>query len=323
MLSANLDPELTHQAQFHQQYGHLRDPHVRALAWLLSAPNLLEPAAPCWSGAIASLTEPETSIRSWLAQIDGAPSDLQFFIDEQKTARLGRYAERLMTFYFAHQHTLYVQNLQVQSERDTVGEFDFLLWCGKVLLHWEFATKFYLYVPGSPVPTLDRFVGPNLADALGAKLRKILTKQLALGRHPSAATYLPAPIEMAQVLIKGWLFYPLTTYLEPDSQQLGLNHQHCRGLWCLRHELDAWSGDAFFIMPRLEWLAPAKVCPTKVIDRIQLMQIIDSRFLIEESPILIARVEPVMGSYVETDRAFVTPNDWLLRATAEMRLARW
>ncbi|MEO8598457.1 MAG: DUF1853 domain-containing protein, partial [bacterium] len=32
----------TSQAGFHQRWGHLHDPHVRALAWLLSAPDMLD-----------------------------------------------------------------------------------------------------------------------------------------------------------------------------------------------------------------------------------------------------------------------------------------
>ena len=39
-------PEPSYQAGFERRWGHLRRPHVRALAWLLDAPDLLDPALP-------------------------------------------------------------------------------------------------------------------------------------------------------------------------------------------------------------------------------------------------------------------------------------
>ena len=43
------------QERFHRRWHWLTDPHVRALAWLIDAPSLLDPAAPQWAGRIAEL----------------------------------------------------------------------------------------------------------------------------------------------------------------------------------------------------------------------------------------------------------------------------
>ncbi len=48
-------PAATCQDGFHRRWGHLRDPHVRTLAWLLTAPDLLDLQAPQWRGLIATL----------------------------------------------------------------------------------------------------------------------------------------------------------------------------------------------------------------------------------------------------------------------------
>ncbi|HEX7634981.1 MAG TPA: DUF1853 domain-containing protein, partial [Noviherbaspirillum sp.] len=54
-MRAPTDPLPSHQAQFHRRWNHLNDPHVRTLAWLLDAPDLLDPQAPQWQGRIASI----------------------------------------------------------------------------------------------------------------------------------------------------------------------------------------------------------------------------------------------------------------------------
>ena len=123
--------------------------------------------------------------------------------------RLGLYAEKLMAFYYQQHGQLVAHGLQVRATRnDTVGEFDFLLDAGPDgVEHIEFATKFYL-LEGSAASRFDTFVGPNLADSLGAKMRKIVDKQLALASHPAAQALLPRPVLRARALVKGWLFYP-------------------------------------------------------------------------------------------------------------------
>ncbi len=134
------------QARFHRRWQHLNDPHVRALAWLLDAPDLLDPQAPQWRGLIATLTGvPDRQAIAWLAELDAAPDALHAYLDIGPYTRLGRYAEKLMAFYFQHRGTLFAHGIQVRAGKNhTVGEFDFLLREGDALLHLEFATKFYL-----------------------------------------------------------------------------------------------------------------------------------------------------------------------------------
>ena len=118
-----------YQTRFHKRWSTLHDPHVRALAWLLDAPDLLAPADPRWQYKIASLPKDAAHhAKPWLHALDAAPAELHGFLAIHPLTRLGRYAEKLMAWYFRHQGTLFAHGLQVQAgKNDTIGEFDFLL----------------------------------------------------------------------------------------------------------------------------------------------------------------------------------------------------
>jgi hypothetical protein len=302
------------QEQFHRRWQHLRDPDVRALAWLIDAPGLLDPAAPQWNAKIASLPDGAgTDAASWLAELDRDPSRLQAYLGVQPFTRLGRYAERLMAFYFEHLSILVANGLQVRANKnDTVGEFDFLLRKDGALVHWEFATKLYLLEAGSTGAEADYFVGPNLADTLGLKMRKILDRQLALGKHPAAQAYLPQPIAAAQALVKGWLFYH--EHQAAAARPAGVQPTHCRGFWCALSELDRTGAEHYMILPRLRWLAPARADQAQMVDGATLAGMLSAHFAGDTMPVLIALLRIEEGIGIEFARGFVVPDDWSSRA---------
>lgn len=304
----------TFQAQFHRRWSHLTDPHVRDLAWLLDAPDLLDHGASQWHEQIATLADHAAKDAAiWLAKLDAAPAALHAYLDVRAFTRLGRYAERLMAFYFGYRGMLVAHGLQVRAgKNDTVGEFDFLLRKGTALLHWEFATKFYLLHTGDDGSHSDYFVGPNLADTLRAKMHKILARQLMLGQHPAAQMYLPQPVDSAQALIKGWLFYPCN---DPIPQlSMGLSDGHCRGFWCSLAEIDGVadgvSGEQFVILPRLRWLAPAKISAGLGLGRSELQEALRLHFAQDNMPALVAVLEQKGDCLVETSRGFIVPDGW-------------
>lgn len=300
-----------YQAAFHRRWGHLRRAPVRALAWLLDSPDLLDAAAPAWAGQVASLGPVTPDVAAWLADLDADPAPLEAALGERVHTRLGLYAEKLMAFYFAEQGRLIAHGLQVRAERnDTVGEFDFLLDHGPDgLEHIEFATKFYLH--GGGAAGLDALVGPNLADSLGVKMRKIFERQLILGRHPAAQPLLARPVTLARALVKGWLFYPIGAW--PSMQ--GVAGGHCRGFWCPLSALDGLPGDDFLVLPKLQWLAPLRTdCFDWVLDRAQLRAELEDRFAASTTPVLVALVRRRDGAIEEVERGFVVPDGWQARA---------
>ncbi len=306
------DPDASFQAQFHSRWNHLNDRHVRALAWLLYAPDLLDRQAPQWHGKIARLP-PTSDDGAWLAALDRAPQALHAYLEMQPLMRLGRYAEKLMAFYFRHRGILVAHSLQVQDDNSTtIGEFDFLLRDGRDLVHWEFATKFYLLETGEAAHGPGYFMGPSLADMLSAKMRKVLERQLALGQRPAAQRYLPQRLAAAQALIKGWLFYPAGAR-QPQASS-GLSAAHCRGFWCVLEELDRQPGEHYALLPRLGWLAPAKIDGPECIGRAALQDRLAVYFRQHRAPALVALLAWHGTVALEVRRGFVVPDDWQRRA---------
>ena len=305
-----------YQTQFHQRWHALSDPHVRALAWLLSAPNLLNPTAPQWQNKIATISMHD-DIAAWLMELQQAPEELHRFLDIQKFTRLGLYAEKLLAWYFQKKENLFAYGLQVRKgKEETLGEFDFLFWRESQLIHWEFASKFYLLNSGlsknAPNYQAEYFVGPNLADTLAAKMRKILDRQLALGTHAEAQALLPQALFEAQALVKGWLFYRKDENLHSD--ELGLMDEHCKGWWCSIDEVDTHTSDCNFVLTRLSWLAPARVSCDAGLTKTALQQHLHQHFEMDSMPVMVATMREQNGELFEVDRGFVVPGDWQQRA---------
>lgn len=298
----------SYQAQFHQCWNHLNDPHVRALAWLLDSPDLLDLHASQWRGKIATLSgHGHTALHEWLTALDRAPALLQAAIEEKPNYRLGYYAEKLMAFYFQHQGMLLGHSVQIQSlMNDTVGEFDFLLRDRDEVMHWEFATKFYLHADMDEDASLNHFVGPNLADTLNAKMHKILEQQLLLGQHPASQARLPQAITSAQALVKGWLFYRGANAVQID----GISAAHCRGFWCTASEWQLSEDKHAIVLPRLQWLAPTKVPFALTADSISIKQTIRQHFEHDSVPLMVAVLEQNGEDAIEVDRGFIVPDDW-------------
>ncbi|WP_295997096.1 DUF1853 family protein [Rugamonas sp.] len=315
-----------YQAQFERRWGHLTRPHVRALAWLLDAPDLLDPHWPQWRGRIATLGHVPAATAGWLLALERDPVALDAALGARVQTRLGLYAEKLMAFYFAQHGTLVAHGLQVRASRnDTVGEFDFLLRDHGLLLHWELATKFYLLDCGEHRVADDgRFnclIGPNLADTLGAKMRKILDKQLALAGHPAAQPLLPQPVDRAQALVKGWLFYPLdggdgaATMPLSTPSIAGISALHCHGFWGALAQLRERAGERYIIMPRLHWLAPLKApLDTPALTHSELLALLRDQFGDAPAPVMVAAVAEQGAWLVERRRGFIVPDDWRAQA---------
>ncbi len=293
-----------YQSHFEARWPQLSNRHARALAWLLDAPDLLDPASPHWQGRIATLGAIAPATQDWLAALDRDPAPLEAALGTKHISRLGLYAEKLMAFYFAAHGQLVAHGLQVRADRtDTVGEFDFLLRDGADLVHIEFATKFYLL---DGADNFNGLIGPNLADTLGLKMRKIFDKQLSLSQHPAAQAVLPQPVTRAQALVKGWLFYP-----DGVQPMVGISQQHCHGFWMTQTQAQDLPEQHYAIMPRLQWLAPLKT--QDGISRAALLEQLNG----QEAPVMIAALQEKGEWLVEERRGFIVPDGW--RAQAAQR----
>lgn len=316
----------TFQARFESRWHFLTQPDVRALAWLLDAPDLLDPLYPLWGGQIASLGPVTPATAVWLMAQERDPAPLLAALGSRPCFRLGLYAEKLLAFYFEQHGLLLAHGLQVRSSKnDTVGEFDFLLRGGPSLLHWEFATKFYLRADAPESldkNSLDRLIGPNLADTLGLKMRKILDLQLALAQHPAAQRQLAQKVAQARALVKGWLFHPAGAV----PTLAGIADAHCHGFWCTLAQADQIEGDRFVLLPRLQWLAPWKAPADSAapLHRAELLATLAALFAgaPNPAPVLVAQVVRQGCWLLEQRRGFIVPNDWAAEAALRRRDGR-
>ncbi|WP_047258210.1 DUF1853 family protein [Chromobacterium subtsugae] len=279
---------------FSLPYAH---PAVRDLAFLLTSPS------PWPSGADLP---PERLLgadgAALLGRLEREPAPLLDWLAASHPKRLGKYAERLFSFWFrtAPHIRLAAENLTVINEtRRTLGEFDFLLWLDGEPWHLETASKFYLQLGNGP----DTLVGPSLRDAWRLKATKLAT-QLQLSRHPAAAAQLPDGFAACQTgaRLSGWLFYPAGQAWPPPSGALRGWHAPLLPAWP-----QTLSGSRWAWLPCLSWLAPALLDASRVHSQAALRE----QLLACAAPQLVAELQPAGGGlWRETARGFVTPDGW-------------
>lgn len=291
---------------------------LRDLAWLLFAPDTLTADIP----RLGEYTWPsqwrEEHVGNWLqrlAQLVLQPVPLMQAI-EPIPRRLGLYAEALMDFWMENDPAIDVvfRHQTVSENKRTVGDFDLVLRTRQEgLIHMELAVKFFLGLPGAT--GLDHWIGTTLDDSLAIKWRRVIDHQLQLSHHPSARELLPNGVSQRWCWFKAWMFYPITYELVP---QAFFSRDHCRGVWGNAEALLAhWTPDADVQwMPLLQRLAPALLprdaTPLRLHEAI-------AQWRQQEVPHarVLARFGYKAGAWREIERAYLVPDDWLLRATAK------
>lgn len=213
--------------------------HALRMRGFLDSPSLFAEALP-------------DGTRVFHAEGVGAVPD-DFSVGEDGAMRLGHMAER----YFAawlEAHPRYerrVQNLQVISDGQTLGEIDFIvddLRAGETL-HIELAYKIYVL----RITDEDaEWVGPNGKDSLHGKLQKLRSRQFPLASHPvcrkalSALGIAPEALQSA-ACIKGQLYVP-RGYRGPLPD--GLNPEAVAGAMMTRAEFESRDfGHVDFLVP--------------------------------------------------------------------------
>jgi hypothetical protein len=184
----------------------LKSRPLRDLAWCLLYSTLFTPISqlPAEWFNDDFIDDTDTKyLLLWLQKIDKDPSTLNKHLAEQRSIRLGIYFEQLMSFYFEHfevnderRFCLVAKNHQVNENKRTLGEFDFIIFDQKTknIKHVEVAVKFYLghqdYNKSSrkpiknnrPLHNWHNWVGPNFRDTLAIKMRHLQEHQLLLGQ---------------------------------------------------------------------------------------------------------------------------------------------
>jgi len=193
---------------------------------------------------------PQPPLLSKETILAGSPSLLTNFV-------LGKRAESFFKLALTHSDRFQIiaQNIQIQREKITLGEIDFLIddTVKNRQLHIELVCKFYVYDP-SFENELDRWIGPNRKDSLLQKTEKLTKKQLPLLHKPETQPYLSglnlkAEELQQEVCFKANLFIP-KKFKNKEFEHI--NNQCISGFWIHSEEFTETDYGSF------QFLAPTK-----------------------------------------------------------------
>jgi uncharacterized protein len=318
----------------------LTDPAVRDLAWLLFSPGLLREQAPLAPLATPWVNAGEAlAAARWLLQLDRDPAPLRDALERAHSTRLGRYAETLLGWFLAcgPAARLVAANVPLRQAGRTLGECDFLLKSSDGRrLHWELAVKCYLHTGGTePDAALADFVGPNLRDRFDRKRAHLVNRQMPLSASEEFAALGYGGPWLAQMFVKGWLFYREGAGTQAQPAELAPDHM--RGWWVTRSDWPVFAAHrraaGWSVLPRLAWLAPRRLAAgtdgtvkeRDMNERAAIATPVDPEALLDR---VVRRDEPEMvaafaddgaNGYVEQSRGFIVPDDWPARAQAFAR----
>lgn len=254
---------------------------IRDLRWVLETPSLIDDPL-----AVPTIRfEPEA--------ID--PDELDAFLTERASHRVGRYFESLVLFWLerirkveivAHGH-------QIRDGNRTIGEIDFLFRDEEGRLnHWEAAVKFFLHCPQ---PTGSHFPGPNAKDNFERKVSKLFDKQLPLSKEHFS------DVDIRKAFVRGVMFYHPNVG-EPDTLPYRLAGDHQRGRWIRSSELkflEQPTVRSFVIVPKPTWLAAPQTSPATIGE-------LENHFARFDFPMMLS----VIDEAKEERRMFVVPETW-------------
>ena len=162
------------------QHQSLNHPLVRALAWTLTSPPLINSTTTDAPALLAQLNlldlkRPHNrDLNPWLTQLDQQPHSLEQWVSERPTHRVGHLFEHLVHYWLVHQTDAQIltHHQQIRDKNKTLGELDFLFRLEGRIIHLETAVKFYLKANNQQ--SLKSFVGPNSRETLFQKTQQIV-----------------------------------------------------------------------------------------------------------------------------------------------------
>ncbi|MDX2361273.1 MAG: DUF1853 family protein [Crocinitomicaceae bacterium] len=171
--------------------------------------------------------------------------------------RLGHLVEHFILQEFKTDSTieLLAHNTQIIQEKETLGEFDYLLRKDDDYLHIEAAYKFYLLDPSISDKEINCWIGPNRKDTLLNKLTKIKEKQFPLLHHPTSVSSLDelgitTALTLQRTYVKGQLYLPYESKFETKI----LNQHAVTGFYVKSSQVINFNEAKFFFPSKHNWL---------------------------------------------------------------------
>lgn len=289
---------------------YFQHPAIRHLAWMLTAPQLLEDVLTfCPSEYVTDNVWPR--LCAW----DQSPENGPAVLTAPAHPRLGLYFEALYECLLRDllEWRVLVRNLPVRGSQRTLGELDCVVLNPHTgaLEHHEVAVKFYL---GYSEADAIRWYGPNARDRLDLKTRRLLEHQSQLTGLPETRAALQAAgisgVLQPRIFMPGYLFYPRDIGShQPLRAPARVPANHARGRWCRLEEAVLLSTEYWVPLNKPHWLGPWQQLeapdPMHSAAALELARLRDG-------PQLFAALEWDSGAglWREAERWFVVPESW-------------
>ncbi|NRA12732.1 MAG: DUF1853 family protein [Crocinitomicaceae bacterium] len=178
----------------------------------------------------------------------------------EKKLRLGHVVEHFVESELLSDSSIEIlgKNIQIYSDKRTIGEYDFIIEKAGVQYHIEVVYKFYVFDETVGNSDLESWIGPNRKDSLIQKMDKIKEKQFPLIQRPESIGSLAllgvnsAKVEQ-RVYFKAKLFIPYGKEVAVEP----LNQDCVAGFYVSFKDLDQFKGAQFFIPTKHDWLVEA------------------------------------------------------------------
>ena len=183
---------------------------------------------------------------------------------------------------------LLAANLQIQGEKETLGELDFIVKNLKTgeNIHIELACKFYLFHENKSKEVEQNWVGPNRKDSLSEKLEKLKLKQFPLLKASETIQKLnelriEKPTSQA-VCLKAFLFIP--KYLKPES--FPKNYEDCIvGHYVKATDFVKEESALYAIPTKKEWILPVNALKNWY-TFLEIKPLVDEQLKLNKSPLI-------------------------------------
>jgi len=151
--------------------------------------------------------------------------------------------------------SILVENIQIQEQKQTIGELDAIITLNEKPIHLEIVYKFYVFDDSVGISETDHFIGPNRKDSLIEKLTKLKNKQLPLLYKPQTQALL-ASLKLdvneiqQKVCFKAQLFLPYKKEIVLKE----LNPDCIAGIYLRKEQLREFETCNFYFPIKPDWL---------------------------------------------------------------------
>lgn len=293
---------------------------VRDLAWVIGSPPLITTQPTDTQAGLDWLNAQDCDAAlkicaSHLEALDRDPTPLFHELQNQADRRLGHRFETLLSQWLQwdERYELLAQNLQVQHQGQTLGEFDFILFdrANEQYVQLEVACKFYLGVPDTTNPA--HWFGPMLRDRLDLKLRHMRQQQSQLAQLPEAQAQLERRgwrIDQTRCLMKGRLFYPVDGAAHPTPNDVATEHP--QGRWSRRTQFQQqirFEAERWMVLTKHQWFSSHRFDPTMADHNPAVSPTLNPDQPIQR-PVCLAGLMQQGTNWIESQRLFLVPDDW-------------